>query len=446
MKKSWWYLRVTFLKSLLPITLLFYTMVACKDDSEDALPEAVVNTAPTVTSVTSTRSVLCGGDTTTLVCNATDAEGDTLAYLWTTNHGSLTQDPAENRAVLRASESATDPHDTTTTDIMVTVNDSYDEVHATVAVSVVNGDLWEDTGEPFVDEMDSSGSYNGVFDAEEPWVDRANEFGVNNVGVYDPWDPFLDLNANGYWDAGEQWFDLPSGFREDGLPRGVPQLNYAYDGPNGEFDEYELFTISSNQGPDPDPRVPVVYTWQDLLNADHASFDWLTDQPGVDPPAYLMYQPGFSTWTDRNVDGVFSIPVSRNESSADAWYDTGEPFIDTPDMYGDYNHEWDPGEVWLDLPSAYYPYGPRGFPTRNGRYDGPNSAFDEYELFTIISSTDLRLPVVYTWANILEEIPFGEPAWMFLPPLPGGHPGYFGRIPDRSTWIDRNGNGRFDIP
>ncbi len=254
--------------------------------------------------------------------------------------------------------------------------EGYDDVNA-------NG-RW-DRGEDWVDL-----NGNGVFDQAEPWVDRSNSQGENNPGVYDPWDPYVDQNGNGRWDDAE------------------PQLAEQDWNGNGTWDG-ERFQDANDNG------------------------------------RYDGYGEGYD---DRNSNG--SIDKKTNFTDAedtgeglidgDFAFDTGEPFIDSPDEDGMYNGVWDQGEVWLDLPSGVS-VGGRLQPTRNGQYDGPNGAADEYELFCIPASMafgmDPRLPVIYTWANILEDFPAGEPEWLNLGYDENFIPMYFHYIEGRSTWINR---------
>ncbi|MCB9367350.1 MAG: TonB-dependent receptor [Calditrichaeota bacterium] len=248
----------------------------------------------------------------------------------------------------------------------------------------VNGNGRWDRGEDWVDL-----NGNGVYDAAEPWVDRPNSQGLNNPGVYDPWDPFVDLNGNGRWDDAE------------------PQLAEQDWNGNGVWDG-ERFQDANGNG------------------------------------SYDGYGEGYD---DRNGNG--SIDRQSNFADEDdtgeglldgdyAW-DTGEPFIDLPDEDGFYNGEWDEGEVWLDLPSSNG--NPFSAPTRNGRYDPPGNGFDEFELFCYPADLgygmDPRLPVVYTWANILVEFPAGEPEWLNLGYDDNFVPLYYHYIEGRSTWINR---------
>ncbi len=256
--------------------------------------------------------------------------------------------------------------------------EGYDDINA-------NG-RW-DRGEDWVDL-----NGNGVYDAAEPWVDRANSQGVNNPGVYDPWDPFVDLNGNGRWDDAE------------------PQLAEQDWNGNGVWDG-ERFQDANRNG------------------------------------RYDGYGEGYD---DRNMNGTIDKKTNFTNDEdtgeglidGDFAFDTGEPFIDSPDANGVYNGVWDQGEVWLDLPtSSSVGGGIRLQPTRNGQYDPPNNQFDDYELFCMPANLsfgmDPRLPVIYTWANILESFPAGEPVWLSMGYDENFVPLYFHHIEGRSTWINR---------
>ncbi|MBU1708181.1 TonB-dependent receptor [bacterium] len=258
-----------------------------------------------------------------------------------------------------------------------------------------------DRGEDWVDLNN-----NGIYDAAEPWIDRPNSSGVNNPGVYDPWDPFIDLNGNGHWDNAE------------------PQLPEQDWNHNGTWDG-ERFQDANNNG---------------------------------------VYDGWGEGYDDMNLNGSIDKQMlfTDNEDSAepfndgDFFYDTGEPFIDTPDSNGYYNGEWDEGEIYFDLPSSFQaPFYPRYQPTRNGRYDGPNYYFDEYELFCQPASQaygmDPTMPVIYSGGlpQLLLDAS-QDPWWLNLPRLDNGDQGYLAMIPDWSTWTNRTLNDEnepiFDIP
>ena len=157
-----------------------------------------------------------------------------------------------------------------------------------------DGDLWHDTGEPFIDKP------------------RMNEDGE---WVY-----------NGVRDFDEVFFDLPSSYTQLFSGLGVPTLNGTYDGPNGLFDEFELFTRPNCLAGDPefleygmDPSMPVLYNFD--LDAHGADWMWLeSTTQGV--PGYLEYNAytaGRATWIDRNGDGNFDQPNFLWEESE--WFE-----------------------------------------------------------------------------------------------------------------------------
>ncbi len=175
----------------------------------------------------------------------------------------------------------------------------------------LDGDFFNDTGEPFIDERDSrTGQYNGV------------------------------------WDMGEIFWDLPtSGFGAGGIiitgdgsivNAGFPTLNGVYDGPNGFFDEFELFTFKTN-----DPSQPVGYTW----DLDEHGSDWVYTQ-------YLMYTNDKSTWVNRTLHDVNPAnPADKTWWGFNApnfMYDEGmESYVD---LNG--NNEWNRYDHFLN-PGTY---------------------------------------------------------------------------------------------
>ena len=149
-----------------------------------------------------------------------------------------------------------------------------------------DGDLWYDTGEPFFDKP------------------RMNEAG--------------ELVYNGIWDFDELWIDLPSSYTSLFGIYGLPTLNGQYDGPNGYFDEYELFCRPNALAGNPeflqygmDASEPVIYNF----SADAHGSDWLSMN------YYGMILQ--STWMDRNNDDIFNPPNFR--------WDEGEFFEDYND-------------------------------------------------------------------------------------------------------------------
>ncbi len=206
----------------------------------------------------------------------------------------------------------------------------------------LNGNRRWDEGEPF---QDLNG--NGVQDDGEGYddqnmnglMDRRDLIPVTN-GLpddeiepfwdgdlfYDTGEPFIDLPDpftgayNGRWDPGEQFWDLPSS--NTGLiiggdfniffgGLGVPTLNGQYDPPDGFFDEYELYTFKTGN-----PQRPVGYMW----DLDQHGEEWVyTD--------YMHWDPQHSTWTNRTLHD--NDPSIRRFDPPNFDYDEGqERFID----------------------------------------------------------------------------------------------------------------------
>ena len=162
----------------------------------------------------------------------------------------------------------------------------------------------EDTPEPFVDG-------DLAWDTGEPFTDLPDPA----TGLY-----------NGIWDEGEPWVDLPTSY---GNPYVVPTLINQYDGPNYIFDEYEFFCRPADLEFGMDPREPVIYTWDPLLNGT----DWLYlgyDSRGM--PLYRYFDirgqyPGKSTWMNRTL--LDQSPDSMVFDYANYVWDPGEEeFID----------------------------------------------------------------------------------------------------------------------
>ena len=148
-----------------------------------------------------------------------------------------------------------------------------------------DGDFYHDTGEPFIDTPDSvSGFYNGR------------------------------------WDPGEVFFDLPSSRTNPAAGDFIyeaPTLNGIYDGPNGYFDEYELFTYHSDLNYNYDLTMPVQYNYD--LYAHGA--DW--------PVNFWLYDPNHSTWYNlEDAQNGSTEYTQRAFNPPNGLYSPGEPFVD----------------------------------------------------------------------------------------------------------------------
>lgn len=191
-----------------------------------------------------------------------------------------------------------------------------------------DGDLWYDTGEPFIDK---------------PQL-------INGEWVY-----------NGVYDFGEVYWDLPSSYTVLGLPLGVPTLNGQYDGPNGSFDEYELFTrpacIAGNSGSlyyGMDPSRPVIYNF----DPDAHGSDWMwASAVNSSGPGYLEINnpvtAGKTTWQDRNGNNVFNPPDFRWDESE--WFSdyNGDGIRNQVDYFLNPG-VWDAAAYWHDRSSTEY--------------------------------------------------------------------------------------------
>jgi outer membrane receptor protein involved in Fe transport len=284
----------------------------------------------------------------------------------------------------------------------------------------LNGNGEWDRGEDWVDL-----NGNGIYDYAEPFTDRINpDTGENNVGSFDPWDDFSDINGNGVWDGDE------------------PQLPEQDWNSNGVWDGERFWDANGNQ----------LYDGEGEGYFDEGYFEG--ENNGV---------------CDRKMN--FADDEDRREPfyDGDFFYDTGEPFIDSPDQYGFYNGIWDPDEIFFDLPSSYTNPFNLDFvyesPTLNGQYDRPNSYWDEYELFTYPSELDFGYdpswPVGYTfdpnqygadWPSGYWQYIEGRSTWYNIRDVSEGRDDYKyrtfnppnGQYDEGEPFEDYNGNGQWD--
>ena len=155
----------------------------------------------------------------------------------------------------------------------------------------LDGDLWYDTGEPFIDKP------------------RLNDEGE---WVY-----------NGEYDSDEVWIDLPSSYTSLFGNLGVPTLNGQYDEPNEAFDEYELFCRPAALEYGMNPSHPVIYYFDPNAHGSDWMFASSIPAQFSTEPGYMemnAYTAGKTTWIDRNGNGVFDPPNFN--------WDAGEYFED----------------------------------------------------------------------------------------------------------------------
>ena len=186
--------------------------------------------------------------------------------------------------------------------------------------SFVDGDFWNDTGEPFHDLPDTSGFYNGT------------------------------------WDIGETFYDLPSSATGNDFVRSpVPTTNGVYDPPNGVFDEYEMFTYPAELGFGMTPEFPVLYTWEDIrFGIRNGGQDWpqgIDQQTGL--PLYLQFDPAHSTWhnvTTHDADRpFFDIPNFLWDEGQEAFQDNNGNGVQDQLTDGFLNPGlWDASAFWME--------------------------------------------------------------------------------------------------
>jgi len=269
-----------------------------------------------------------------------------------------------------------------------------------------------DRGEDWVDL-----NGNGIYDAAEPWIDVVNPLtGENNIGVFDPWDIYSDVNGNGRWDPAEPQLDEQD-WNGNGRWDGERFIDANL---NGMYDPWEPWTDLNNNflydigEPFTDKNGNGKFDYSE--GYDDKNFNGFNDRRDLAPTSTAN---PFIDADEPFIDGDF-------------YWDTGEPFIDEPDpITGEYNGYWNNGEIWFDLPSSFNLQTGAGVwhvgtnMTLNGRYDPPNNFFDEYELFTRPAdwsfSSERSRPIIYTFsesarggdwpADIYKLIP-GKSTWI----------------------------------
>ena len=257
-----------------------------------------------------------------------DANGDGIWNGWaepyTDSNGNGTWDPDE-------------PYTDSNGNGVFDMAEGYDDINGDGRINFQDvRDTDEDLGEPFVDG-------DLFFDTGEPFIDEPDPVTGRYNGVYDPGEIFFDLptTSGGY----QNWLDRGAGQRRSPVPP-EPTLNGVYDGPNFIFDEYELFTSFASFVVDPfyvyhgenstvrdiatvpgelienghfqesviDASMPVLYSKNLNLNGS----DW--------PAGAGLYAAGVdgATWTNRSDDpalGAAFNPPNRR-------WDEYESFVD----------------------------------------------------------------------------------------------------------------------
>ena len=203
-----------------------------------------------------------------------------------------------------------------------------------LAEPFLDGDFYYDTGEPFVDQPDPvTGVYNGVYDAGEQFYDLPSTSGAYSIWL-----------ANG----------------AVGTPPS-PTLNGVYDGPNFIFDEYELF-------------------------ARYASF---------------VTEPFSRYYDELQIRGVAEAPdaIVENQHYRGSVVDVSMPVIygvaaDGSQAFSLEAHgsDWPSGSTLYELGlSGATTWGDRSNrPGRDGMFDPPNQSWEEWEPFEDYNGNGLQ--------------------------------------------------------
>ncbi|MBL7075452.1 TonB-dependent receptor [candidate division KSB1 bacterium] len=282
----------------------------------------------------------------------------------------------------------------------------------------LNGNGRWDVGEPVgysegYDDRNFDGSLNVlefayrttgslIYDPGEPYLDGDMFYDTGEPFIDSP-DPITGL-YNGVWDPGEFYLDLPSSYTAPGFNLGIPTLNGQYDGPNGFFDEYELFTRPAGLSQVMDPRFPIYYSWDPYLQNNLYGEEWMWGD-------YLRYDPLHSTWHNRTTN------------------DEGDPVFNSP------NYRWDEGEWFEDY-------------NRNGIWNGSDQflnpgVYDPVALWHERETTEYNLKFDLTsQASKYHEIKAGaELIYRDMQMQDISYPGYpytgDAVLPPGSPWPDR---------
>lgn len=230
-----------------------------------------------------------------------------------------------------------------------------DPEHYTYDEPYEDGDLYTDTGEPFIDEerwyQDSSSPIGYTFKRNGKYEDYYSlriDKGVFNSGVPSGRDTLVIYDQ-------EIYLDLMSTKCLSTME--IPINNFYYDGPNGVFDEYEAYIKKLPLGAQlPQNEIGWV--------AGHTPYDAMNNDPEI--VKYVQFNGTYSTykapveeflhpnkiteielneyskWIDRNRNNIVDL--------ADSHYNSGENYFD---MNGD--GEWNRHNNFI-LPGYYYKY------------------------------------------------------------------------------------------
>ena len=169
--------------------LLFFGLIltlGCSTNSEDSGPTGVANNAPVIQSVNASPGEVCHEGSSSLVCIATDADRDSLSYVWIARVGSISSDGAEAEWIA--------PWEAGTYFVKVTVNDG-------VALDVDSVQIIVLQNRPPVITSLSSGSEEIVHGSKTSIICTATDADDDNL-TYEWFAQAGEIQGNG---ANAQW-------------------------------------------------------------------------------------------------------------------------------------------------------------------------------------------------------------------------------------------------
>lgn len=246
----------------------------------------------------------------------------------------------------------------------------------------VDGDMFNDVGEPFVDQRRFYISYGSLYEEANNYWDEGetselvikglNEYGTafdySNLLTSEFWDRIEFIKTNEYYNARvtvaadtseieivypkEYFLDLRSSLGSADQP--VPRLNDVYNSwYDGNFDEFEAYsswrhlgssTDESDLGwtPGHEPGASDYVEFVGSYTVYRAPSAMYEGVPNIDE---LTHDNIYSTWIDTNNNGTYDAPGDRDGDGLA--YDQGESFVDY-----DYNDKWNQSNGFL-TPGSY---------------------------------------------------------------------------------------------
>lgn len=258
------------------------------------------------------------------------------------------------------------------------MNGSYDDQFLYFASGdepFTDGDIFNDTGEPFVDQRRFYNEGNTIIEyANGMWdeggtlslITKKSIDGVlTDITVTYPdfWNRIDHIKENSFYKATvkanadsslltitypkEFFLDLRSSLGSE--TQTTPRLNDVYNGPDGRFDEFEAFSLWRPLGLMGDESQLGWTTGHDPENGASEYVEFVGTYTVYRAPVAMYenvpnwteieYDPIYSTWEDNNENGVFDPPNDE--------YDPGEHFVDY-----NYNGEWNLNDGFV-IPGHY---------------------------------------------------------------------------------------------